>query len=88
MSTLSPSERYKALIKRDGDACKKCGKQKKRYDNHHIDWDGNNNDLSNLALLCRKHHGRIHGYTRHCYTGIPKEFILSCWEKWIKMGIK
>lgn len=62
-----------AVYERDGRKCKKCGEEND-LTIHHKDRNGYNNlvkglpannKLSNLIVLCRKCHGRIHGLDSH-----------------------
>lgn len=62
-----------AVYERDGRKCKKCGNEND-LTIHHKDRNGYynpergkpmNNRLSNLIVLCRKCHGRIHGIESH-----------------------
>lgn len=43
-----------------GRKCAVCGETKGQIDIHHIDGNHNNNELSNLMVLCPKHHREIH----------------------------
>jgi len=40
--------------------CQHCGRVSYRHDVHHIDGDVENNDASNLLVLCRECHRRLH----------------------------
>ena len=42
-----------------GGCCSVCGSQT-HLELHHIDKNRKNNKLSNLVLLCRKHHRAVH----------------------------
>ena len=50
---------YRELVALE--SCAECGATGVVFDVHHIDGDHNNNDLSNLIVLCRKCHGEKHG---------------------------
>lgn len=54
-----------SVIERDGNICKVCGKTKEEHGFnmhvHHIDYNKENNQLSNLICVCRQCHGKIHG---------------------------
>lgn len=43
--------------------CEDC-KQKYRLDVHHKDRNHSNNDPKNIQMLCRRCHGRQHGYEK------------------------
>jgi hypothetical protein len=58
------SRRLRRQIReRDHQLCRICGATAKGIQGnvHHIDADKNNNDESNLILVCRSCHGKIHG---------------------------
>jgi len=62
------SKKLKHLIrKRDAYTCKECGYTQKQLNYslsvHHIDYDKNNNELSNLISLCRSCHAQT-GFNR------------------------
>ena len=50
---------------RDGQKCKLCGmtreESRKELDVHHINYDKDHNELSNLVALCHFCHGKMHG---------------------------
>ena len=60
---------YTALVLRDG-GCRfpGCDRPADWCDGHHVThWqDGGPTDLANLALLCRRHHRRVHSTGWHC----------------------
>lgn len=64
------------IRQRDGNRCSICGKPREEVtlDVHHIDFDKNNNDPSNLITLCKKHHGRANFkiYKTHKLHGLIK----------------
>lgn len=67
------------IRQRDGNRCSICGKPREEVllDIHHIDFDKNNNDPSNLITLCKKHHGRANFkiYKTHKLHGLIKRNI-------------
>lgn len=59
------------------------------YDVHHVDFDKSNNDISNLQLLTRSEHRKIHN-PKHCRRGQPleKEFICDvCGKKYLAFDV-
>jgi hypothetical protein len=42
----------------DNNKCRICGENNKSLDVHHIDFNKNNNNKTNLITLCKKHHGK------------------------------
>ncbi len=55
-------ELRKIIYKRDNYVCQECGSKSRGKNSlhaHHIDYDTNNNDLSNLITLCNVCHGKI-----------------------------
>lgn len=59
------NKNHKALVrKRDGFCCQVCGKPestRKAHHVHHIDYDKDNLDITNLITVCAKCHGSMHG---------------------------
>lgn len=55
------------VAKRDGFKCRTCGAPKGKYTHvvHHMDGEKHDHRLSNLMLLCKPCHGRIHGLMDH-----------------------
>jgi hypothetical protein len=53
----------KYLLKKQNNCCAHCGKINK-FDLHHIDKDRNNNDISNLVVLCKSCHKKDDARTR------------------------
>lgn len=52
------------IRERDGHSCRLCGRAaepQRRLDVHHIDYNKDNLDPSNLITLCRFCHGKMHG---------------------------
>jgi len=52
-------EKRKRIRERDNNICQKCGYDKKLHV-HHLDWNKNNNDDSNLITLCCYCHNYVH----------------------------
>lgn len=60
---LVPVETRRALVARAESKCEnKNGSCKGALGIHHIDGTRENNDLSNLLLLCQSHHAKEHGF--------------------------
>lgn len=55
----------KIVRERDNNCCVVCGMTKEQHGQnlhvHHIDYDKANNELENLATVCKYCHGKIHG---------------------------
>lgn len=55
----------KKVRDRDKNTCQVCGKTKENHGMnmhvHHIDYNKDNNEMSNLICVCRYCHGKIHG---------------------------
>ena len=51
--------KYEDVLKRDGHKCLLCDSEHQLLI-HHIDWNNSNNDINNLATLCRRCHPSIH----------------------------
>ncbi len=56
---MMASYRWNALQER-GRECSECGASRSLVV-HHLDGDRGNNSLSNLIVLCRSCHGKVHG---------------------------
>ena len=48
------------VLERDDYTCRSCGRMGARWEVHHLDGDRRNNDLANLATLCRGCHIAAH----------------------------
>lgn len=61
MSELTPSEKEE-IIARRGNRCDRDGKihRTSSLEIHHKDRNPDNNDPSNLRVLCKRHHDELH----------------------------
>jgi len=62
------------VIRRDRHKCQMCGAAE-NFHIHHIDYDKQNCDLTNLITLCRKCHGRTSRANREVWTEICRGFL-------------
>ena len=62
MAELTQSEKEQ-IISRRGNICDACGDKKStsNLEIHHKDRNRNNNEPSNLRVLCKKCHDKLHG---------------------------
>lgn len=54
----------KLAKERDYYTCQFCFQKKEILDEHHIDYNMNNNDIDNWISLCHSCHSRLHAYTK------------------------
>ena len=61
MAELTSAQR-EAIIERRGNVCDACGDKKltSNLEVHHKDRNRNNNESSNLRVLCKKCHDKLH----------------------------
>lgn len=63
------------------ETCERCG-ERKPTERHHLDGDTGNNDLANLAILCRRCHmevdGRLEQFRQHKRPVQPPKPCTEC----------
>ncbi|KKK61254.1 hypothetical protein LCGC14_3016160, partial [marine sediment metagenome] len=68
-----------AVLERDDYVCRKCGSTK-RISIHHIDWTKENNDESNLVVLCSSCHSSLHLF-------VPESLRQPIFVEWLTSSI-